>query len=410
MILAAIFFMPTYTRAYLKTRVNAAIKGKIGVLIDANATLNDGVRQVSADADLNSALRKTALVPNLFQEEGVYAAPVDLKGSSISTIQPQTNRSRLIYDLVPFEEFGRRKDPNTIAIDDHDLIKKICINSRQPLTNNYQSMTVAPLDTTTSGGGTWAAVENATNLRADTDNFVCENGSLRFDLDATSSVIAGIQNTALNLFDASNYFGGNSALFVYVWISSITGITNFQLKIGSSISNYYSKTITSNSDGTVFQVGWNLLRFDLTNLTTVGTPVVTAFNFISLLMGKLTTKVTETDYRFDSIVLKKGEPNNLYYYSMYPWQDVNGNYKENSTADTDYLNCNSDEFNLILLKCTEFAAAETDEEIGSVHIVRAKIIFNPRYEKYKAELLTYQKQNPSLALNMISTVADFKHT
>lgn len=408
--MAVNFFMPTYTRSYLKSRINSQIKGKIGILIDANATCNDGARQVNSDADLRSSIRKTALVPNLFRGDDEYAAPSDLKGQSIIMVQPKTRREQLPYDIVPLDQYHRRKDPNTIAIEDFDFIKKILVNSRQPRLSNSQCAVIANLDTIQSGGGTWTAVENATNLRIDSDNYVCQNGSLKFDLDATSSVVAGIQNTTLNVFDASAYFGGDSALFVYVWITSTVGITNFQLKIGSSTSSYYSKTVTSNNEGTVFQSGWNLLRFDLSSLSTVGTPVLTSFNFISLLMGKTAGKVSEVDYRFDSIVIKKGEHNYLHYYSMFPWQDASGNWKENSTDDSDLLNCNSEEFNLILLKCIGIASIETDEEIGSVHIVRTKIIFNALYEKYKAELIAYQNKNPSQALNMISTVADFIHT
>lgn len=402
--------MPTYTRSYIKSRVNAKIKGKAGILIDVNAVINEGVRQANSDVDMRSAIRKTPLVPNLFRREGIYAAPPDLKGASIITIQPQVRRRQTFWDLVPLEQYHRRKDPNSIAIDDFDFIKKIFVNDRQPGWNHMQNISVADLDTLQSGGGTWSAVENATNLRVDSDNYVCENGSLKFDLDATSSAVAGIQNTTLNSFDASAYFGGDSALFVYVWITDPLNITNFQLKIGSDISNYYSKTITANNEGTVFQSGWNLLRFDLSSLSTNGLPILTAFKFISLLMGKSTSKISQVDYRFDSISIKKGEHNYLHYYSMYPWQDSNGNWKENSTDDSDYLNCNSEEFNFILLKCFEFAAIEADEEVSSVHIVRTKIIFNPSYEKYKAEIETYQKKNPSHALNMISTVADFIHT
>jgi len=34
--------MPTYTYSKLKSDVNARIKGKIGILIDARSTLNQG--------------------------------------------------------------------------------------------------------------------------------------------------------------------------------------------------------------------------------------------------------------------------------------------------------------------------------------------------------------------------------
>lgn len=388
--------MPIFTYSNFKSRVNAKIKGKVGVLINPRDTLNDVARQVYADVDLVSARRSTALTPNLFKKIYEYASPTDMK--SIINIEPQTDRNRARYDLTTPEEFYRRRDINTIAIDDSDFIKKILINTNQPTTD--LGIVISTLDSTTAGGGTWALFGDGTNVRADSDDYVRENGSLRWDISAAGGTTAGVQNTALTQFDATDYFGGNGAVFVWAYITSATNLTNYILRIGSDSSNYYSKTITTASDGTAFRTGWNLLRFDLTSLTTTGTPVVTAFDYVVIYMTKTAGKISETDYRFDSLVLKKGEKNNVVYYSRYPWQSSSGTYLENSTADSDYLNVSDEEFNLMIEKAKEIAGEEVDEmnlsESGA--------------KNYKTMATNYQRSNPSQAMNIISTYADFKHT
>lgn len=389
----------TYTYTFFKSRINAKIKGKIGILVNPRDTLNEIARQVYADVDLVSARRRTALTPNLFTRIFEYASPTDLKGYGIINVEPQTDRARLAYTLVPSEEFYRRRDPDTIAISDADFIKKILINSTQP-TNDLGIM-IASFDATTSGGSSaWTAVGGGTNIRADSDDYVRENASLRFDLSASAVATAGIENSSLYSFDATNYFGGNGAAFVWAYITSTTGLTNYILRLGSDSSNYYQKTATTASDGTAFKTGWNLIRFDLTTLTTVGTPVVTAFDYASIYMTKLTSKVSETDYRFDSLILKKGEKDNVLYYSKYPWQTSGGTYIANSTADSDYLNVDEDEFNLMVEKGIEIAGYEVDEDTSA----------DKSAKKYKDMVKEYVRNHPSEAMNMISTVADFKHT
>lgn len=387
--------MPIYTYADLKSKVNGNIKGKIGVLLDARATLNAGVREVVSDIDLSSTRRRAQLTPKLFSNVFEYAAPADIKGNAIVGIQDQTDRRKIDYQLVTAEEFQIRRDQNIIALDDSDNIKKILVNVQV----NDKSLTIAALDSVNSGGGTWTvdAAGGATNLVADSDDFVRENGSLSYDLSAVSSTTAGIKNTALNTFDLTDYLGGNGAVFVWAHITSVTNLSNFILKIGNNTSDYYPKTITTASDGTAFRNGWNLLRFDLTSLTATGTVTATTCTYVELYMTKTVGKISETKYRFDGLYLKKGEINNVTYYSKYGWQTSGGTYIENSTVDSDYLNADTDEYDLIVAKCTELAGDEVDEVGAS----------DKSAKKYEMRKKVYGRSNPSTALTMIGTYADF---
>ena len=400
-----------YTQAQLKSDVNALVKGKIGILIDSQSTLNQGVRQVLADLDLLTTRRRTALTPNLFSGLFEYAAPTDLKGYGIISVQDQTFSRSRDWSLVPYEQFLRRQDRNTIAVSDYDGIRKVLLNTYSNHPGNYTvgtddgtispnaATTISNMDSLTSGGGTWGPFGDVTagQVYQDQDNFVEGNGSIRFNINAAAGTTAGIVNSTLTSSDMSTYFLQNGQAFIWVYITSTTNLTNFILRLGSSASAYNTKTTTTQADGTAFVVGWNLLRFDLSTATQSGSPTNTAITYCAIYMTKTSAKVSETAYRFDYLVLRRGQVNNLYYYSGYGWQSSSGTYKVDSTTSSDVLNAGSEEYELIKCKCAELAADECDEDKVSQKQ-------ETRYNQLKK---IYQMNNPSEALNMISTTVDF---
>jgi len=290
---------------------------------------------------------------------------------------------------------GRRRDANTIAISDANFIRTVLVNADFAVSDKV--MTISTMDSLTAGGGTWALFGDGTNLTADADNYVRGSGSINWDISAAAGTTAGIQNSGLSTFDLTDYLGGNGSAFVWTYITSTTGLTNFIIRLGSSSGAYYQKTTTTQADGTAFVAGWNLLRFDLTSLTTVGSPTNTAGVFVAIYMTKTAGKVSETDYRFDNLLLKKGEIHNLFYYSKFPWQTSAGSYIENSTVDSDLLNVDLTEFNLMVDKGVELAGPEVDEFDASDRAAR----------RYAINKKKYEMANPSEALLIIETYADF---
>jgi len=381
--------MPNYTYSQLKSDVNARIKGKIGILVDIRSTINQGVRQTYSDLDLLTARRKAKLTPNLFSGIYEYAAPTDLKGYAIITIQNQTFEKSRYWNLVPYEQFLRRQDFNTIAISDYDGLRKVLLNTIV----DDKKITIGSFDSVTG----WTAVGDAENIDTDKSDFITRNASLSFDISSAGGLTAGVGNIDIGKIDMTDYLKGNGTVTVWVKILSIVGLTNYILNIGSDSSNYYSKTTTTQSDGTAFVEGWNLLKFDMTSLTTVGTPVDTECVYAALYMTKLNTKISESGYKFDDLILHNGEISNIYYYSGYGWQTSGGTYIKNSTADSDLLNAGEEEYEIILCKCTELAADEVDEDKVS----------EKQQKLYKDLSKTYKIGNPSEALIMVSTTVDF---
>jgi len=387
-----------YTQSDLQERMNAGVQGKQDILASRQNTMNSAVRRFYMENDIRSSKRKTNLVSNLFNGIFEYQCPSDLKGQSIIDIpaQAKDQRSDGEWSLIPVEEFDRENGQKTgmIAIDDYNGTKilKLCSNV------DSDSITIAELDSTTSGGGTWTTFGDAETLARDDADYIKGNGSLKFNISSAGGTTAGIVNSAVNSTDISDYLGGTSAFFVWVKINSTTGLTNYVLRFGNDASNYYSKTVTAKADGTAFTTGWNLLKFDVSSLTETGSVTDTAIIYFALYMTKDITKISESDYKFDWLVLKKGVIHEVRYYSKYGWQSSGGTYKENSTLSTDLLVADTDEFDLLVEQCVIGAM----EEIG----------FSPNEIQFRKNILkdnlqSYFSRNPSEAKIMMSTYYNY---
>lgn len=372
----------SYTRAYLKTKINAGIKGKSGMLIDEDDIVNQAAREVLSEIDVRSTEKVVSLSPNLFSDIYSYPAPTDLKAQGIIDIRPQINRTALSeVTLTTSEEFDRTKQSFRCAVSDEDTIKRILVS----IPVNDTTVVVSTLDTLTSGGGTWTAVGDAENLVASADQYVKGVASIKYDIGSGATTTAGIQNTDLELFDITEFL--SNQIFHYEYLSNADDITNFKLRVGSSVSDYYEITVTQTHEQTSFQTGWNLLRFDLVNKTTTGTPVDTACNYVSIFMTKTAGKISQTGFYADHIWMKKGEVYKLNYYSKYFWKTTGNVYIEESTTDADYLTADSDEVDLVIKKGIELASAEIDE---------LTVESNSR-AKYTAKRDVYLDNNPSKA-------------
>lgn len=386
-----------YTRADLKSRINAGIQNRIGMLVSPNDMMNEVVRDCFLKYDLRSAKRRSALTPDLYQDFFEYNCPSDLKGNKIIDIPAQAKNNGDEFYLTTPEEFRRHNGSRRgeIAIDDYNSQRVLLINA----TVNSKRIVIAELDSLSSGASAnWAVFGDATTLAADDADYIKGNGSLKFNISAAAGTTAGISNSNVNSVDISDYLGGTSAFFVYARITSTTGLTSYTLRFGSSDSAYHSKTVTTQADGTAFVAGWNLLRFDVESLTDTGTPDDTAIDYFALFMNKETTKVSESDYKFDWLVLMKGEIHNVHYYTKYGWQSSAGAYKENSTDDSDVLVANTDEFDLIVKLGRAAAAGEVD--LTQDDIQRKK-------DDAKESLDKYVLDNPSEAKIMSTSYYDY---
>jgi hypothetical protein len=377
--------MFSYTRSQLLSDVNVGIRGKIGMISNQEDFINRAVREFRNEVPLRSGKRKAQLTPDLYNGIYQYACPTDLHDGRIIDIPAQATRHDGSFGMVPVEQFNVNPQPGDIAIDSYNGVKTLLIKSQ----------TISPSVTinNTADVGSWALFGDGENVTLDTDDFINGNGSISFDISSAGGTTAGIQNTAIDTVDITDYLGGTSAVLVWAKINSATNLTNYILRIGSSSSNYYSKTITAQSDGNAFERGWNLLKFDLTSLTETGSVDDENIEYVALYMTKTAGKISETDYKFNSIVLKKGIIHNVLYYSKYGWQTSAGAYLQNSTNSLDVVVADDTEYDLIVkkgigmaMKLTNFDMAERTEAM----------------EDYESAKDLYMLNNPDESAIMVS--------
>lgn len=378
-----------YTRAELKQRINAGIQGKIGMLIDANETANEAVRTFTTDVDARSLRRQQALVPNLYSGIYDYNCPTDLDAMKIIDIPAQAKRADGEFFFVPTREFATKQEVGMVAIKDFNGTRALQIVSKVEDT----SLVVSELDAY-DGDGLWEAFGDAEYIASDDSDYIKGLGSTVFDISAAGGTTAGIQNSSITSMDITGFMGGTSSFFVWAKIESTTGLTNYKIRFGSDSSNYFTATTTTRADGTPFTVGWNLLKFDMdfTVISETGIPDESDITYIALYMTKTAGKVSESDYKFDWLVIKKGVIHNVDYYSKYGWQSSSGTYKENSTDDSDVLVADKDEYQMIIEVGKKLAA----REVGDMEVAK-----DADFE-YKEKIKNYKTNNPSEAKVMTS--------
>lgn len=399
--------MPIYTKNDLKTRINAGIKGKIGVLVNADDTINQAVREVVTEADLRSTRRMVTLQPGVFDGLYTYPAPVDLKAQKILSLRDQAERDAVYYgfNLIPYEQFNARygyytrnigdtsagsgvyqstREPYTVSFDDLNGVRRLLIAKPQ----TGQKQTISALDTINDGVTSWIAFGGAENVATDNGNYLYGSGSIKYDIGATPVTTAGIQSLTLPVFSISDFLQSNDALILSVYLSNAEDITNFKVRLGVDVVNYYEFTATQTNVNSAFQAGWNIVRFDIDSMVTVGTVDPDNLTFAAMFMTKATTKISQKPFRFDNLFIAGGSIMEIRYYSKYGWQTQAGVWLENSVNDDDFLNADSDEFNLFIDKGIMLAGQEVDEVVAA----------ETASARYDRNLTAYLNLNPSESL------------
>jgi hypothetical protein len=372
--------------------INGMTHGKFSQVVDRQVTLNRAVRVVNGDVDLRSHKRRSQLSPNLFRDVFQYSAPSDLKLNKIVDIRKQVNRSSAEgWILVDESDFDRYKNAssNHIALGEDELVRTLLIDGvegdTKAVLHNCDSVTA---------NGTWAVGADASNITADTDNFITGSGSLNFDT-AAGAATAYIELTGATQVDLTDH-ADKGSVFIWVYIPDATdasadAVTNFILRIGNDSSNYVSRTVTTTNEGATFYDGWNLLRFDLNGATaSAGTVTWSEIDYLRLTITKPAGFDADTDWRVDDIVSRVGDIYDVVYYSRYGWQSSAGAYLEDSTASTDLLNADTNELELIASKCGEFASQELKDWDDVKYF----------QNEYKDVKMNYEAQSPSEALRI----------
>lgn len=348
--------------------------------------INRAARELLLDIDPQETIRIAPMDAPLFDRVYDYAAPSDLKGVSIIDIRPQVARNS---NNNPAQTYSRN----------FDLVKN---NATYPLFNiqfdssvktiNYTSGLLSPTvlvngAISLSDNGTWSGT-NISSLENDSVNYVYGNGSIKFSIDAAGNpTTATLECTGMSAVDLTRDYN-QGAEFVYVYLSDPTSVTSITYRWGSSNANYYSRAVTAQFDGTSFQTGWNLLKYEWDGATVTGAPVYTAIDYIALVF--LTDGTVQNNVRVNNFTSKLGSIYDLVYYSKFLFRDsITGAYKEEISSDEDLVNLDTETYNLLTNKCAVLMAQQMQGEDSSFDYTFFEKRYQEALDKYK---LRYKSQ------------------
>lgn len=325
------------TISNLKDDIAAAIHGtSIDKIQNIDGLIYRAAGDLLLEVDPIETKRTQQITNALYDQVYDYVIPTDLKGKKVIDIKPQINRNAADSLVQRYsKEFDQYKSDNTFSIKSNSGVKTIRIS--KSVTGN---ITVNSVDSLTANG-TWAASGVGTNLTLDTVYNITGDASLNIDASSAGNVI--LENSTMTQVDLSDH-DEQSGLFVWAYMPDTSLVTNVTLRWGNDSSNYWSRTVTQSHDATAFQTGWNLLRFDWNGATETGTVVPTIIDYL-----RVTIAVTgaDTDYRIDNIMSILPVLYEIEYYSKYLFRNVSGTWIETISADTDYINLDTESYQLL---------------------------------------------------------------
>lgn len=354
--------------------------------------INRAARSVLLDVDPKETTRITQIPGQVFNDVFDYPLPVDVKGDRIIDLRLPAGRTPSdVFTQGYAQSFDANKETNyanKIYTQWNTGVKSIRIEA--PTLTSPVTLT----DTSTITG--WTATPGAGSLSLDTINNVAGGGALVFNLDAGATT-GYIETSTLNPIDLSSYVNIGTG-FLWCYMPSGSAITSVQVRWGSSSSNYYQYTCTSNQQGTSFVDGWNLLALPWASATVSGTPD-DSYTYTRVLVKYDGT--LQTGFKVDNLSFAFGYIFELQYYSKFLFRNPTTNAFQETVVDvaTDaatLINLDTESYNLLFNKVAFFVAQSlqgTDAQ------------YDAQYwdSEYENALKKYKGQNPSEAMLKGST-------
>ncbi len=313
--------------------------------------------------DIVTLIRTAPLAQVVHDDQSQYAVANDY--SKIIDLYPARERTT--------SDFARRTSGVTASLLRQIRDKQIAIegkNGARILTIDWQGKTPKTIATMNATTG-WSVVAGASGLELDTQYAVSGGKSLKFNLDTTGG---GLQNTSLPVFDLSETEEENDFL-MWVYFGDVTNITSLIARWGNDLTtNYYQSTaVTTQADGTAFQIGWNLVKFAWASATETGsvnTATMDSFRFI------LNTTGIITNVRVDNIVASVGSPFEMKFYSSYLFRNTAGTLLRQPSVDTDSILLEDIGFNIFAYECLLAMAQQMEGEDSAFDIQFALTALN----------------------------------
>lgn len=341
-----------YSIQTLLNDISGVVHGTtINKIPNVYGAINRAARAVLLDVDPKETQRilSLGLVFNGVQD---YPAPVDMKGDRIIDL-------RLTAGQNPSDEFTQTYSTDFNANVDWSWDNKIYTqwNTGIKTLRVQAPWLTAPVtltDTSTTTG--WSVGGGASGITLDSINNPAGGGDLMFNLLAGQSS-GYLENSTLNPVDYTNYLNVSNG-FLWVYLPSATAVTAIDVRWGTNSSNYYHLSVNATQQGTVFQVGWNLISLPWNTATVVGSPTITSTQYTRVTFTYDST--LQTGVRICNFTFNQGFYFNAVYYSKYMFRSAaTGAFQETVTDANDnsvLINLDTDSYNLLFNKLALYVA------------------------------------------------------
>lgn len=316
---------------------------QLNQITNVDGVIDRAARQLLLDVDPQETKRTLEFVNPIFNTVFDYPLAPDVKGNKIIDIRPQVRRMPSDIWLQSYNQAFDIWKQNIWASQDmftmnfNTGVKTIRINApylNPPIIVNYAD------DLTDNG--TWSATGTASNLTVDNVNYVQGQGSLKFDGTTGSAVVSNSTQSSVNL---STYVS-QSSMFVWVYVPIGNDLASVNLAWGSSASDFYGGSVTTNQQGVAFVNGWNLCQFVWNNSTSItGSPDSTQITYVS---AELVLTASAAGCRVNGINNIQGSILEYEYYSKYMFRDaITGAFQEKVTDDSNLINLDTESYNML---------------------------------------------------------------
>lgn len=363
---------------------------------------NRAARRVLEDVDPQETKIFTSF-GKVYNDIFDYACFPDLKGNKIIDFTPAANRT--LQDSYnqnynkSFDLWKNYRIQPDFTMKYSGAVRTIRLNA----TNLVAGIQINPADNT-NDAGLWSTGGNASNIQQNqlffTDG-VAASVQCQLNQTGVPNSTGYFENSTMTAIDLTQNYENNADQFFWIYIPDVTATTAVELRFGSSASNYYKLSgINTDAFGNSWVNGWNLIKVPFTSVTTVGTPVINAINYIRVTFTY--NGVLQQQVLINQFYSRIGVIFNCNYYSKYLFRDSSGNFKEKVTSVSDYVNLDTDAYNLFLFA----TGAEMVQQMqGLDALFYDANQFEQRYQtslaayrlKYRSEILkplaTYYRKN-----------------
>jgi len=297
---------------------------------------------------------------NFFEDQQTYNIPADV--GDIITLRYADDTLNKDGDFIYKSPEFLWKRQDTVGKGTRLYSIYYGAGAKQLMVIANNSKASVPLDSFDYGNATnWVASNDATGIIDDTILYQEGGGSLRFDINTS---LSGVNRATLTKTIPSTDYSpySNVGYFkLWVYMPTVTNISDCSFAWGSNGSNYYRATVTTQEDGSAFVVGWNAISFTWLSAVVVGSPDPTEITFFEFDLDYAAAFTSTPYFHLDYLRLVVPDTMILQYYTLFKGKTTTGTPIYNFSATTD-----------------EFLFESFDPTIAELIAIHSAIILNPQ--------------------------------